>query len=318
MENQEENIVRKDLDKHGYDLVRLIGNGGFSNCYLVNSRKFNMHFACKVITLAKESTKLSNQSFQNEFKALTSVIHNNIIKIYCSFAEGNKAYLILEYCPLGDLENYVKKNGPIKSETELIRCLTMILASLKFLESRNIAHNDIKPANFLIDAHGRIKLSDFGLSEIFKTQKTCSGLFAGSIPFLAPEIIAKQCHNPIKSDVWAFGVTLFYLVTRQFPFDSSSLSCLQNSQKYGFYSFNTVVPGFVKVMIAKCLQLDPTKRASFAELSDIVAKQSKPIPEPSKIRNTHSSISIKKNIIHPITYGLKHRTTRPNLLSSLK
>ena len=311
--SEEEICISEDLSKHGYDLIKLIGKGGFSYCYLVYSRKFSMNFVCKVITVTDEPGGLINKSFQNEFQALTSVMHPNIIKIYSAFAEANREYLILEYCPFGDLQNYVKKNGPLKSVSEILRYLTMILDALKFLESQHIAHNDIKPANLLIDMHHRIKLTDFGLAQILQSHKTCCEMFAGSLPFLAPEMLAKQCHNPIKTDVWAFGVTLFYLVTSNYPFDSSSIQSLQKTQKYGYYQYNTNVPRFVKEIISRCLQVDPNKRATFSELYDMVKQQvnSFQATKVPSIRPAKSSCQLKKHFIYPLSYRPKDLPSKP-------
>ena len=272
------NLIAKDLDEKGFDIIKQIGKGGFAEFFLINSRQYNKLFACKVIELSNEGRAVVNSSYDHELLALTSLVHDNIIQIYNTFRCSNRQYLILEYCSKGDLEHYIKKNGTIRNEKELLSSVLMILEPLKFLEFHNIAHNDIKPANILIDEHNKIKLSDFGLSQILQNDKLTSKQFAGSIPFLAPEILSKKEFNPLKSDVWAFGVTLYYIVTRALPFSYNSLNQLKTEQIKGIIYYPKTVSPFSRDLISKCLTIDPEKRLSFFELYQLVSVELTKLP----------------------------------------
>ena len=294
--------IAKDLTKNGYEPIRFIGRGGFSNCYLVRSVKYNQNFACKVVNIPVDASKTKQNSFDNEFRALTNIIHANIIKIYNTFTvydkdtESRNIYLILEYCTHGDLEHYVATNGPIKNEFQFLSCVMMMLESLSYLEKNNIAHNDIKPANFLIDEYNKIKISDFGLTKQLENESHLSTEFVGSVPFLAPEIVNKRPYNPLKSDVWAFGVTVFFLATGRFPFKSHSVQALRESQNHGVINFPSRINPLIKVIVTKCLHVHPENRVTFGELHQLVKAEMETYPQQQQLIKLHNVQKYHKSL----------------------
>ena len=145
-----------------------------------------------------------------------------------------------------------------------------MLKALTYLEQKKIAHNDIKPANFLIDQYGRIKLTDFGLSKYVHHDKDFSKDFLGSLPFMSPELVSHKPYHPIKSDVWSFGATVYYLVSGKLPFQSTTYSEWKKAIRLGLYSIPPQTNQYVKNILQRTLVLDPEERASFAELKSIV------------------------------------------------
>ena len=287
--------VAQALDDNGYNVIRPIGKGGYSECYLVFSRKYKMHFACKVITITDYSAfNQRRMSYQAELDSLSQIMHPNIIHIYNTFTIGNRIFLILEYCSRGDMEKLIKKQGPLTDPRKLYTYLQMMLKSLTYLEEINIAHNDIKPANFLIDEYGRIKLTDFGLSKRMTTDKDTSMNFVGSLPFMSPEVVSHKPYHPIKSDVWSFGASLYYLYTGTLPFISKSYTEWRKAIKTGLYSLPPNVDKTVKLILERCLIIDPNQRASFHELSIIVDTALSSVPtERVALPALHKTFSAK-------------------------
>ena len=318
--------VEKTLNEHGYEVISMIGKGGFAECYLIFSKRYSMSFACKVISTDEFSkSKIKKQSSVNEYEVLSTVFHPNIVQCFEVFMSDNRIYLILEYCPYGDLHDYVKKNGPITNENQLLKIISSMLKALEYLESKKIAHNDIKPSNFLIDQHGRLKLTDFGLSKTVIDDSFLSTNFSGSLPFLAPELARKQPYNPFKTDIWAFGVTIYYLATGSFPFNSNSLSSLKQSIQYGTYSLNLKMGQTVKDIIMQCLQIDPYKRPSISELSKMVNLNTpndfiKP-KKPTLVKSTTAILNPKALVRSPSSFkpislrGKVHSLRNDSILS---
>ena len=308
--NMEE--IEDCLNQNNFDLINLLGKGGFCNCFLVNSRKYSQKFACKVIELPDAYDIIKKEYIKNEYNALTTIQNLNIVKLYKTFESKNYKYLILEYCTHGDLENYVKTHGPIKDVHELLHVFYMMLEPLTYFESHNIAHNDIKPSNFLIDVHKRIKLADFGLTKKLESEEDLCYHFIGSLPFLAPEIADRHGYMPIKADVWSFGITAFYLATGYYPFKCSNINELKHSQRLGLIVFPQNIHPIIREIILKCLNIIPTMRSSFAELFKLVQKTMPPkIQTQTKFIQVHASNYLKqfnkscsvKNIRHSI--GIK-------------
>ena len=253
----------------GYETHSLLGKGGFAECYKVFSNYYKEYFAIKIIPISGAKSESRKKSFENEMKVLTSIIHPNVIQVYQTFSSNSHLFLILELCPNGDLQKYITKNGPIKNVTVLLNYISPILGALAYMESIGIAHKDIKPSNIFIDRHGRPKLADFGISA-FVDENKMSNDCSGSLVFSAPEILMLKPHNPFKSDVWSFGVTLYFLVTGQYPFPSG----LKQVTLRHMLTENYKIPGkmneTIKYIIANCLKAEPEKRMTFAQLKEIM------------------------------------------------
>ena len=262
--------VKRVLDEHGYDAIKQIGKGGFADCYLIHSRQYEQKFCCKVISLKNLNEKGKKQSFHNEYEALIRANECHIIQLYKHFICNDKAYIILEYCPNGDLFQYVQKNGPVRKENEIYSLLTNMLSPLVYLESKNTAHGDIKPSNFLIDHWGRIKLTDFGLAQVVTNKNYLSYSFAGSLNYVSPEIAFAKPFDPFKSDVWAFGVMLYFMTTGAFPFKATSIQEMRKVLQTTMVCFPRSMNSLVKQVIMKCLQVKPELRPSFSELYNLV------------------------------------------------
>ncbi|EAX83737.1 hypothetical protein TVAG_041470 [Trichomonas vaginalis G3] len=109
----------------------------------------------------------------------------------------------MEYCP-SDLER-VMKQQKLFSKEELLKYSKEVVQSVCACHSKNIAHCDIKPANFLVDKYGRLKIGDFGLSSVYDDQYTCD-LFKGTIIYMAPEVFESEDYNPIIVSIQVLGM----------------------------------------------------------------------------------------------------------------
>ena len=281
---EEEEEISLCLKEHDLVISKKLGSGGSGQCYKVFSLKYKEYFACKIIPVRNEDS--GRKPYDNEYKALTSLVHPHIIQVYDYFVTPTKVYLILEFCPNGDLLEYVNKYGPIINAKELYSSLSTILDALIYLEMNNCAHNDIKPSNILIDKYGRLKLADFGLMKYIDEERLLSCDYAGSLAFLAPEIVKKMPYNPIKADVWSFGVTTYFLAIGSFPFDVHSKSNLIISILEGKYELPRYLDMPIKHLIEHCLVVNPNDRLSFQDLKRFIP-------------STGTTIAIKTNIMLP-------------------
>ena len=213
---------------HGYMLDKQIGKGGNATVFLVKSLKYNCDFCVKVCKPHGKSTER-----ENEIRTLMNLNHKNILCIYEYFEENDYLYQILEYCPGGSLADVVEHEGPL-SYPKLVQICTQLCEAVKACHEANVAHRDIKPANVLLDQYGRPKLADFGLSGFYSNESTVHSR-AGSLAYMAPEIFRKsEGHNPFKADIWALGVTFFYLAVGRLPWETSSLPELLRTIAIGY------------------------------------------------------------------------------------
>ncbi|KAH7701052.1 Serine/threonine protein kinase, partial [Aphelenchoides avenae] len=220
-----------------------LGKGGQGTVYRVD---FQQLYAVKEVILsnayklhqllkeAKASYKLRHNArgvlFQNKSPAPVAIIPSltfqNLLSCLFRYFDGKKAYLVTQLMDKGDLEEIVKQIKGNLSEAAAAYVIRELLGVLYFLHNvAKTAHRNVKPANILANSTGEIKLADFGLcGDLTEPRET--GL--GTPFFLSPEmVIAVQNganEHDLKVDTWAVGVTLFYLLTKQFPLNSPNVN----------------------------------------------------------------------------------------------
>ena len=115
---------------------------------------------------------------------MAGIEHPFIVKMSCSFQTTDKLYLALEYCPGGELFGLLRKKKKL-SEDQIKFYAAQVILALEYLHSKNIIYRDLKPENVLIDEHGYLKLTDFGLSKE-DCEKQESYSMCGTPDYLAP------------------------------------------------------------------------------------------------------------------------------------
>lgn len=166
-----------------------LGAGSYGQVFKATNIKDNTHVvAIKVI----EKTGLSKEEIEdilNEVNILSTLDHPNIVKYYETYDDVRFLYLVMQFCPNGELfdsfDKFVKK-GETYTEKDSARLMKKCLSALQHCHSMNIVHRDIKPENILFDSDGEIRLADFGLA---KQTKAVMDVVAGTPYFMAPEVI---------------------------------------------------------------------------------------------------------------------------------
>ena len=280
--------IEEILESHGYELGEILGSGSFGVCYKVVSIAYNKLFACKIIEIPFfedfDDQKMRMKIFETEVKTLSLISHINIVQIYDYFNEDDKFMMILEYCS-GSLSEYLQEKKHV-NPNEIRSYAKQIISALNFCHQQNICHLDIKPANILFDDNKVLKVADFGLAQ-FAKDGNLTDVFSGSGLYKAPEIIGKQPYDPFKADVWSFGVTLYKMVTGEFPIVANSYPQIVAQLKAGItYPENLFFPDILKV-VKSCLVLDPKQRPSFDELMKCI-----------ELKHSLSKPSIAKPLMH--------------------
>lgn len=248
--------IRETLSSYGYEYLDLIGTGSFSSVFLCQSKQYNNQFAVKQV--------MKHKLADDEINALISLIHPSIIKLYATFSDTDHQYLVMEYCGKGTI-----KQKPKLDYDSFVLYSKQLLEVLDYCHSRNIAHRDIKPENIFLDQYEHVKLGDFNLADSLqdhhKTIKKKSSLM-----FCSPEILSNENYDPFKADIWALGITFFYMATGRFPFPDYPEEALRNSILFGQLTFTeneilTLNPK-VQFLISKMTSKNPAFRPSANKL----------------------------------------------------
>lgn len=214
----DEDDIKEVLKQHGYEFIRFLGKGSFSSVYLCRSQKYQQDFAIK--------RTVKHRITDVEYNTLVSLNHSNIVKLYDAFDDDTAQYLVMEYCCNGTL----RQKGKLPYDT-FIYYAKQLISALSYCHSRNVAHRDIKPDNIFLDQYGQIKLADFGLAKHFENDAQ-SNEKCGSLMYFAPEMFIHHSIDPFKADIWALGITFFYMTTGRYPYDTNSREDLKNMIVY--------------------------------------------------------------------------------------
>ena len=162
-----------------------------------------------------------------ERNILTKVSHPFIVDLHAAFQTSKKLFLVLEYCPCGDMGGVLKKQKRFPEEIARIYICEVLLA-IEHLHKNGIIYRDLKPENIVLDAQGHIKLTDFGLSKENINDDYLSTSFIGSHAYLAPEVLREQPHGK-SIDWYGLGALLYEFLVGVPPYIATDLETLYNN-----------------------------------------------------------------------------------------
>lgn len=206
----EEDGGKEYIGAHSFTAHELLGTGSFGEVYLVEKISDNSLHAMKVLCKDKIFEHKLARYAMTERNVLSVINHPFIVKLNFSFQTQNELFLILQYCPGGDLSEYLHVEKKFNEYKARIYCAEVLLA-LEELHSKDIIFRDLKPDNVVLDEDGHALLTDFGLSKegVYDFKETKS--FCGSYAYLAPEMVQKSGHGK-SVDWYLFGVFMYEML----------------------------------------------------------------------------------------------------------
>ncbi|MGA2880271.1 MAG: protein kinase [Bryobacteraceae bacterium] len=248
-----------------YEILAPLGAGGMGEVYRARDTKLDREVAIKILPAAVSGDPERLARFEREAKVLASLNHPNIAQIYGFEESDNGCALIMELVPGQTLK------GPLPIDTAL-KYAQQIADALEAAHEKGIVHRDLKPANIMITPAGVVKVLDFGLaaqtrdnssasaenSPTFTINATQAGVILGTAAYMSPE---QARGEPVdkRTDIWAFGVVLFEMLTGQRLHQGKTVSDVLASVLKEEPDLNAV-PAKVRRLAAKCLEKDPRKR----------------------------------------------------------
>ncbi|XP_069866077.1 maternal embryonic leucine zipper kinase isoform X4 [Dipodomys merriami] len=203
---------------------------------------------------------------KTEIDALKNLRHQHICQLYHVLETDNKIFMVLEYCPGGELFDYIISHDRL-SEEETRIVFRQIVSAVAYVHSQGYAHRDLKPENLLFDEYHKLKLIDFGLCAKPKGNKdyhlqTC----CGSLAYAAPELIQGKSYLGSEADVWSMGILFYVLMCGFLPFDDDNIMVLYKKIMRGKYDVPKWLSPSSILLLQQMLQVDPKKRISMRNL----------------------------------------------------
>lgn len=280
----------------GWDFMQTLGEGAYSEVKLAVNRSTKECVAVKIIQFAGH-LDLNPDNLKKEICIMKMLRHENIIRFFGQRTEeGSVCYLFLEYASGGELFDRIEPDRGM--EPGLAHYFfVQLLNGMEYLHERGVVHRDIKPENLLLDNFDVLKISDFGLSTVFrhrgierKLSKSC-----GTVPYIAPEVFAGLEHHAEPADLWSCGITLVALLAGELPWDKPSKD---NAEFQQWSRQNFLISPWNKIsneplaLLKKMLRISPAKRYSIEQIKKhIWFKKKYPIARQSPSQETPNGSS---------------------------
>jgi len=259
-------VIGEVIEK--YEVLEKIGEGGMAVVYLGRHLTLGRKVAIKVLHPHLASSEKNRTRFAREAKAIESLRHPNILRIFdYSGEESERCFIVTEYIEGPTLRGVLDQVGVMMAEPAALIARELCDA-MQTAHNRGIVHRDLKPENVMIDLSGAVKLMDFGIARIVDdSHVTMTGALVGSPAFMSPEQ-ATDSEVDHRSDLFALGIVLYRMVTGSLPFRGGNPSVVLKAIIDGnFDDPGERVPSLspaLAVIIRRCLCTDRNERYSSA------------------------------------------------------
>ncbi len=262
-----------------YRFQRLLGSGGMGEVYLANDTVINRQVAIKVIraeaapypdaNAIREAARL----FQREMKAIASLDHPHILALYdygeSRVNEATLTYMVMPYRPEGTLTSWLQRRGRAEplSPQEVASLIDQAASALQHAHNRQIIHQDVKPANFLIQSDEEnpsrlnLQLADFGVAKFNSATASASQAVRGTPASMAPE--QWEGHPVPATDQYALAVMAYELLAGRPPFQGGLSQVMFqhfNTPPPAPSTFNPRIPRAIDIVLLRALAKKPDER----------------------------------------------------------
>jgi eukaryotic-like serine/threonine-protein kinase len=273
----------------GYRIIRPLGKGGMGAVYEAQEIESGRRVALKILNQSLDSRE-TRRRFLREGRLAASVNHPNTVYVFGTDEIGGQPVIVMELVSGGTLQELVELGQPMDA-AKAVDAILQVISGLEAAAALGVLHRDIKPSNCFVETDGTVKVGDFGLSISISTHQetklTMAGSFLGTPAFSAPEQLRGD-HFTIQSDIYAVGVTLYFLLTGRTPFQSDDLvrmlaTVLERPAESPAQSRSDLPKGLCRAVL-RCLEKQPAKRfKNYGELRHALWPYSSAAPTPATL-----------------------------------
>ncbi len=246
-----------------YLIGKKIGAGGMGSVYLATNIHTDQQVAIKVLpsALAREAGFV--ERFHREIEALKKMHNPYVIEFYDSGVDNEIYYYVMEYVDGETVTKRLHRDKRIDWKTT-IKIAIQICSALKAAHDAGIIHRDLKPSNLILKDDDSVKLADFGVAQLFATEKlTVTGGIIGTAEYMSPEQ-AEGKRVSKQSDLYSLGAVMYVMLTGRPPFSGKTMLAIIQKQKYGQFDrpgrYVDDLPVWLEEIVCQLLEKDPQKR----------------------------------------------------------
>jgi CRP-like cAMP-binding protein len=231
-----------DIQFKDLQTLTVLGAGTFGRVSLVQHKTTKEVYALKALIKAEVVMHKQQANVVQEKDVMIQSNHPFILRLYTTFKDATKLYMLLEFVQGGELFSVIhtaRSDGVSPASAKFYGA--GVLLGLAYLHSKDIAYRDMKPENCLVDKDGYPKVVDFGFAKVIKNTKTYT--LCGTPEYLAPEIVLGRGHDK-SVDYWAFGILLYEMIAGYSPFSDPQVTNQILTQAVVIFSCLTLVLSF--------------------------------------------------------------------------
>ncbi|MBI4469562.1 MAG: serine/threonine-protein kinase [Acidobacteria bacterium] len=256
-----------------YQLTARLGTGGMGDVYLARDSRLGRQVALKLLPKYFINDQERVRRFQQEALAASALSHPNVATIYETGEAEGRIYIAMEFVEGTTLD--AKITGRSLETSEILDVGLQVASALVKAHAKGIIHRDIKPGNILVTAEGHVKVVDFGLAKVNRTEQppvmgdrcfpatTEPGVLMGTVTYMSPEQALGRTVDQ-RTDLFSLGVVLYEMATGRPPFSGATrtetIDQILHTQPEAIARFNYTIPAALEQIVRKCLEKEPDQR----------------------------------------------------------
>ena len=307
-----------------YELGRTLGEGTFGKVKHAVNMETNEQVAIKVLDKEKIQKQNMGAQIKKEISIMKMVRHKYIVGMKEVLASKTKIFIVLELVTGGELFDKIVSVGKLTEDAALFY-FRQLVEGVEYCHKMGVCHRDLKPENLLLDEHGNLKISDFGLSSLYVGDADSEGASrtellhttCGTPNYVAPEVLADKGYDGKKADVWSIGVILYVLLAGFLPFDEPTIVALFAKIQNADFSYPSFFTDHARDLLDRVLVADPTLRISLTEVRNhpmvyVEGVDEEDVPEQVVVANSDDAVQQTAESSSATRTGALEGTKKPS------
>lgn len=258
----EDSYISKGIGFDSFEILEILGAGAFGKVFKVRLKETGEIFAMKVLEKKYLITNKALRYAITECNILKQVDHPFLIKLHFAFQTPDYLYMIIDYCPGGDLSFHI--SNTLFEEDEAKFYIGELILAIEYLHSFDIIYRDLKPENILIASDGHIKLADFGLCKEGIEDSSIAKSFCGTPAYLSPEMVNRKGVGK-SADLYGIGAVLYEMISGTPPFYAEDLNSMYKNITSSVLMLHNYFSEELKDLLRRLLNRDPDARLGIGD-----------------------------------------------------
>ncbi len=290
-----------------FEVLRLVGAGGMGRVFEATDLTLQRKVAIKCITPELGARPEWVARLRHEARIVARLQHPNIVQVYEVIELDGHSLMVMEFVEGEDLQAIVRAGR--LGRARLLELIGEACAAVAFAHERGVIHRDIKPGNIMVGADGHCRIMDFGIAGLVDEPpgpETTEA--AGSLAYMAPELLERGGPGDTRTDVYALGVTLYYVLTGRLPFRGARGAQLVERIREGRppppRSLDASISRDLDAVCCKALSREPEARyGGCDELAADLKRAARGLPVSARRYPLATQVG-RALALHPLAFGL--------------